>query len=191
MLIPLSDLIDVRNEGSVSCENVITNIIQQLELQVSEEERPLIPLALGMKDSINHLFQYRNFVDFCRHQNLYHFESINTQQQQQQQQRRTLLSVNNDGSSGGANGANGANGAMLSSGAGTELRRGGGGALNRAATGGASTSSSAGRRHLPRGGGGDVVSDYAEVVKYKQLVDASTVRDFINLLFLYSQYIYY
>ena len=186
MLIPLSDLIDVRNEGSVSCEDVITNIIQQLELQVSEEERPSIPFALGMKDSINHLFQYRNFVDFCRHQNLYHFESINTQQQQQQQQqRRTLLSVNNDGSSGGANGA------MLSSGAGTELRRGGGGALNRAATGGASTSSSAGRRHLPRGGGGDVVSDYAEVVKYKQLVDASTVRDFINLLFLYSQYIYY
>ena len=155
----------MRKEGSVSCEDLSTNIIQQLELQVSPEERESIPLALGMKDSTKQLFQYRDFVDFCRHQNLYNFESIHGQQQQQQR-RRSLLSVSNDGY-----GDDDDNGDMLSNGAATmEIRRGGGGALNRTATGGTSSR----RRQSPRGDAS--VSDYAEVVKYKQLVDASAIQ---------------
>jgi hypothetical protein len=133
----LFDLLDARSEGSVSTEDLRASAVAALGLECTEDDLKAIPKAFGLDDE-NALFQYRDFVDFCRRHNLYNFD--NSASATIATNRRAL-----DNSA--------------------AVRRGGGGALMR-------DIAPSPRTKL----GENSVTDYAEVVKYKQLVDDSTAQ---------------
>ena len=132
------DLLDIRSEGYVSTDDLRLSSVTALSLECTSNDLLELPKAFGLKTE-DALFQYRDFVDFCRKHNLYNFDNSAAETIKRNNANTTATT--------------------------STTRRGGGGALMRDI--GASPRTTSGENS---------VTDYAEVVKYKQLVDDSTAQ---------------